>query len=103
MNAKTYLWNIFEVAREERTDDDNFQGDLNTAPACFVNGLEPDGKQYKCMDGLDKEALRTEISEPEDRTDFVNEANRLIQAHYAELTAAFTAGDRVAFEAILDE
>lgn len=33
----------------------------------------------------------------------MNEANRLIQAHYAELTAAFEAGDRVAFEAILDE
>ena len=103
MNAKTYLWNIFEVAREERTDDDNFQGDLNTAPACFVNGLEPDGKQYKCMEGLDKEALRTEISEPEDRTAFINEANRLIQDHYKELSAAFTASDRVAFEAILDE
>ena len=33
----------------------------------------------------------------------MNEANRLIQAYYAELTAAFPVGDRVAFEAILDE
>lgn len=98
MNAKTYLWNIFEVAREERTDGDNFEGDLGTAAACFVNGLEPGGKQYKCMEGLDKLPLLAQ-----DRTDFVNEANRLIQAHYAELTAAFTAGDRAAFEAILDE
>lgn len=103
MNAKTYLWNIFEVAREERTDGDNFEGDLGTAAACFVNGLGPGGKQYKCMEGLDKEALRTEISEPEDRTAFINEANRLIQDHYKELAAAFTDSDRVAFEAILDE
>lgn len=103
MNAKTYLWNIFEVAREERTDDDNFQGDLNTAPACFVNGLEPDGKQYKCMEGLDKEAPRAQLQEPEARTAFVNDANRLIQDHYKELAAAFTAGNRVAFEAILNE
>ena len=49
MNAKTYLWNIFEVAREERTDGDHFEGDLGTAAACFVNGLGPGGKQYKCM------------------------------------------------------
>lgn len=103
MDAKTYLWNIFEVAREERTDGDNFQGDLGTAAACFVNGLEPGGKQYKCMEGLDKLPPLVQLQEPEDRTDFVNEANRLIQDHYKELAAAFTAGDRVAFEAILDE
>lgn len=103
MNAKTYLWNIFEVAREERTDGDHFEGDLGTAAACFVNGLGPGGKQYKCMEGLDKLPLLAQLQEPEDRTDFVNEANRLIQAHYAELTAAFTAGNRVAFEAILNE
>lgn len=101
MNAKTYLWNIFEVAREERTDGDNFEGDLGTAAACFVNGLEPGGKPYKCMEGLDKEALRAAIAEPETRTAFVNEANQLIRDHYKELAAAFTAGDRVAFEAIL--
>ena len=61
MNAKTYLWNIFEVAREERTDGDNFEGDLGTAAACFVNGLGPGGKQYKCMEGLDKLHLDTVI------------------------------------------
>lgn len=103
MNAKTYLWNIFEVAREERTDGDHFEGDLGTAAACFVNGLGPDGKQYKCMEGLDKEALRAEIIEHEDRTAFINEASQLIQDHYKELAAAFAAGDRVAFEAILNE
>ena len=100
MNVKLYLWNIFEVAREERTDGDSFQGDLGTAAACFVNGLGPGGKRYKCMEELDKPP---QLAQPEDRTDFVNEANRLIQAHYAELTAAFTADDRAAFEAILRE
>lgn len=103
MNAKTYLWNIFEVAREERTDGDHFEGDLGTAAACFVNGLGPGGKQYKCMEGLDKEALGAQLQEPEARTAFINEANQLIQDHYAELTAAFTVGDREAFEAILNE
>ena len=103
MNAKTYLWNIYEVAREERTDGDHFEGDLGTAAACFVNGLGPGGKQYKCMEGLDKLPLLAQLQEPEDRTAFINEANRLIQDHYKELAAAFTASDRVAFEAILDE
>ena len=103
MNAKTYLWNIFEVAREERTDGDNFQGDLGTAAACFVNGLEPGGKQYRGMEGLDKPSLLAELQEPEARTAFVNDANRLIQDHYAELVKAFNEGDREGFEAILDE
>ncbi len=30
---KKYYWNIFEVAREERTDGGTFDGDLSTATA----------------------------------------------------------------------
>lgn len=103
MNAKTYLWSIFEVAREERTDGDNFQGDLGTAVDCFLAALKPHGKQYKCMDGLDKEALLVELAEPKTMAAFAAEACELIQDHCGGLTAAFTADDREAFEAMLSE
>ena len=34
------LWHIFEVAKEERTDEDGFSPDMGTADSLFVNAVE---------------------------------------------------------------
>ena len=99
------LWTIFEVAREERTDGDSFEGDLITAPDLFLNTLEG-GDEFACLKGVDKEAL-LEAWESEDQAAAKAEYDAIVGSdldcpdarRYKELTAAFTAGDREAFEA----
>lgn len=103
------LWKIFEVAREERTDGDHFEGDMSAAPDLFLNAVKGN-EDFACLAGADKDALLKEW-EAEDQaaaraeykaivgTDPVNrEASR-----YKELSAAFTAGDRDTFERIKAE
>ena len=75
---KKYYWNIFEVAREERTDGGTFEGDLGTAARCWLNGLTPGGKRYACMEGLDKAAVLAELDTPEKQADLVNAFNEAI-------------------------
>ena len=98
---KKYYWNMFEVAREERTDGGTFEGDLGTAARCWLNGLTPEGKQYACMEGLDKAAVLAELDAPVKQADLVNAFNEATTVHYDALTAAFRAGDRAAFETII--
>ena len=98
---KKHYWNIFEVAREERTDGDNFQGDLSTAARCWLNGLTAEGKQYQCMEGMDKAAVLAELDTPEKQAVLVNGFAQATEDHYDELVRAFNAGDREGFEAIL--
>ena len=99
------LWTIFEVAREERTDGDSFEGDLTTAPALFLNALEG-GDEFSCLKDVDKAALLAQWEE-EDQAAAKAEYDAVVGSdldhpdarRYKELTAAFTAGDREAFEA----
>lgn len=99
------LWTIFEVAREERTDGDNFKGDLTTAPAVFLNALEG-GKDFDCLKDVDRAALLNQWKEEDQKAakaeyDAIvgNDMDNPGARKFKELTAAFTAGDRAAFEA----
>lgn len=98
------LWKIFEVAREERTDGDNFEGDMTTADDLFVKAIEGT-EHYACLDKYDMEALKAEkaeakMAEAKAEYDAVVNSNpdRPSARKYKELYTAFTAGDVEAFE-----
>ncbi|MBM6976695.1 hypothetical protein [Intestinimonas butyriciproducens] len=99
------LWKIFEVAREERTDGDAVNSDLSYAPALFLNALEG-GDTFACLKDVDKSALLEQwkaedqaAAKAEYRAVVGSDLDHLDARRYRELTAAFTAGDREAFEA----
>ena len=100
-----HLWTIFEVAREERTDGDAVGADLSYADALFLNALEG-GDEFACLKDLDKPALLAQWEE-EDQAAAKAEYDAVVGSDldcpdarkFKELTAAFTAGDREAFEA----
>ena len=99
------LWTIFQVAKEERADGDAVNSDLSYAPALFLNALEG-GDEFACLKDVDKAAL-LEQWEAEDQAPARAEYKALVgndidhqeARRFKELTAAFTAGDREAFEA----
>lgn len=99
------LWTIFEVAREERTDGDAVNSDLSYAPALFLNALEG-GDTFACLKDVDRAALLS-AWEDEDQAEARAEYQAVVGSdldhpgarRFQELTAAFTAGDRAAFEA----
>lgn len=103
------LWKIFEVAREERTDGDNFEGDMTTADDCFVNavkGLD----HYACLDKYNMEALAGAMAEANmaaAKAEYDAVVNSNIDCEearkYKELTAAFNANDVDAFEKAKNE
>lgn len=100
------LWTIFEVAREERTDGDNFEGDMGVAHDLFINAIKGN-EDFACMEGVNKAALNAQW-EAEDQAAARAEYKAVVghdPAHkeasrYKELAAAFTAGDKEAFEAV---
>ena len=103
------LWTIFEVAREERTDSDNFEGDMGTAPDLFLNAIKG-GKGYHCMAWMDKadllatwEAEEQEAAKAEYKAVVGHDPDHKVASRYKELAAAFTAGDRETFEAVKAE
>lgn len=103
------LWKIFEVAREERTDGDAVNSDLSYAPALFLNALEG-GDEFVCLKDVDKAALLAQWEE-EDQAAAKAEYDAVVGSdldhpdarRYKELSAAFTADDRDAFEKIKAE
>lgn len=103
------LWKIFEVAREERTDGDNFEGDMTTAPDLFINAIKGN-EDFACMADVDKAALLAEW-EAEDQAAAKAEYKAIVGhdpdhkevSCYKELAAAFTAGDKEGFEKVKDD
>lgn len=99
------LWKIFEVAREERTDGDAVSSDLSYAPALFLNALEG-GDTFACLKDVDKSAL-LEQWKAEDQAAAKAEYRAVVGSdldhpdarRFQELTDAFTAKNRAAFEA----
>lgn len=56
---KDYLWEIFECAKEERTDGDNLNGDMEIAPNLFVEGITGNPQhQYKVLSEIDVPAAK---------------------------------------------
>lgn len=103
------LWTIFEVAREERTDGDNFEGDMSVAPDLFLNAIKGN-EDFSCMEGVDKEMLKAQWA-AEDQAAAQAEYNMIVHGQggnndfcrYKELCDAYHAGDRKKFQAIVDE
>ena len=99
------LWTICQVAKEEPADGDAVNSDLSYAPALFLNALEG-GDEFACLKDVDKAAL-LEQWEAEDQVAAKAEYRAVVGSdldhpgarRFQELTAAFTAGDRAAFEA----
>ena len=99
------LWTIFQVAKEERTDGDAVNSDLSYAPALFLNALEG-GDTFACLKDVDKSAL-LEQWKAEDQAAAKAEYRAVVGSdldhpdarRFQELTDAFTAKNRAAFEA----
>lgn len=103
------LWTIFEVAREERTDGDNFEGDMTTAPDLFINAIKGN-EDFACLADVDKDALLAEW-EAEDQAAAKAEYKAIVGhdpdmpevRRYKELYTAFNAGDKETFEKVKAE
>lgn len=95
------LWTIFEVAKEYRETGKG--GDLFTAPDIYLNALkgredlrcvQADPEKLAAWEAGDQAAALAEYSALVGHDIDHSDARR-----YKELTSAFTAGDRDAFEA----
>ena len=102
---KDYLWEIFECAKEERTDGDNLNGDMEIAPNLFVEGITGNPQhQYKGLSEIDVPAAKAKWEAMDDagRANAYNEVGKVIDNNYKALYEAFNAGDREKFMAIVN-
>lgn len=102
---KNYLWEIFEVAREERTDGDNLTGDMEIAPNLFVEGIKGNPQhQYKALAEIDVPAAKAkwEALDAAGQAKEYDEVGKIIDRNYKALCAAFVAGDREKFLSIVN-
>ena len=102
---KNYLWEIFEVAREERTDGDNLTGDMEIAPNLFVEGIKGNPQhQYKALAEIDVPAAKAkwEALDAAAQAKEYDEVGKIIDRNYKALCAAFVAGDREKFLSIVN-
>ena len=102
---KNYLWEIFEVAREERTDGDNLTGDMEIAPNLFVEGITGNPQhQYKALSEIDVPAAKAkwEALDAAAQAKEYDEVGKIIDRNYKALCAAFVAGDREKFLSIVN-
>ena len=101
------LWTIYEVLKEECHDGDNFSPDLTNGLALFVAALE--GRKdtgYICMKGVDKPAVLADWNANYGTIKSQYDALVLRDGpalRRKELAAAFQAGDREQFDAIVEE
>lgn len=101
---KNYLWEIFEVAQEERTDGDNLVGDLESAPNFFVAGITGNPQhQYKALSEIDVPAAKAkwEALDAAAQAKEYDEVGKIIDRNYKALCAAFAEGNREKFRAIV--
>lgn len=104
---KNYMWEIFEIAKEENGDGDNFTPDVSTAAELFVSGImgKP-GCQYEAVKRLDVPKVRAEwealneVEKQDDRTMI----GKIYNDRPDDLAAAFNGGkgDREAFYKIVN-
>lgn len=95
------LWTIFEVAKEYRETGKG--GDLGVAPDIYLNALKGN-EDLRCVQAdpaklTEWEAEDQAAARAEYRALVGNDLDHQDARRYKELTAAFTAGDREAFEA----
>lgn len=102
---ENYLWEIFEVAREERTDGDNLTGDMEIAPNLFVEGIKGNPQhQYKALAEIDVPAAKAkwEALDAAGQAKEYDDVGKIIDRNYKALCAAFVAGDREKFQSIVN-
>ena len=95
------LWTIFEVAKEYREKD--LGGDLGAAPDIYLNALKGN-EDLRCVQAdpgklAEWEAEDQTAARAEYKALVSNDIDHPDARRFKELTAAFTAGDREAFEA----
>ncbi|HIS64776.1 MAG TPA: hypothetical protein IAA83_05325 [Candidatus Avoscillospira avistercoris] len=101
---KNYLWEIFEVAQEERTDGDNLTGDMEIAPNLFVEGIKGNPQhQYKALAEIDVPAAKAkwEALDAAGQAKEYDEVGKIIDRNYKALCTAFAEGNREKFRAIV--
>lgn len=104
------LWKIFEIGAEENRDGDNMPSDVASMDNMFITCINGGGEHFKCMEGVDKEMLKAQWA-AEDQAAAQAEYNMIVHGQngnndfcrYKELCDAYHAGDRVKFQAIVDE
>ena len=95
------LWTIFEVAKEYRETGKG--GDLGAAPDIYINALKGN-EDLQCVQAdpeklAEWEAEDQAAAKAEYKALVSNDVDNQDALRYKELTRAFTAGDREAFEA----
>ena len=95
------LWTIFEVAKEYREKD--LGGDLGVAPDIYLNALKGN-EDLQCVQADPEKLAQWEAEDQaaakaEYKALVSNDVDNQDARRYKELTRAFTAGDREAFEA----
>lgn len=92
---KNYMWEIFEVAKEENGDGDNFTPDISTAAELFVSGIMGNPAcQYEAIKRLDGSKVRAEweaLSEA-DKQNERTVIGKIYNDRPDELAAAFNGG-----------
>lgn len=98
MKLKDNLWGIFGVAKANNAD-------LRVAKDMFVSNLEQGKDAYPGAANVDWDQARDAWTglTVEEQTTQKQEVSDLIGEHYKELTAAWNAQDKVAFDAVLAE
>lgn len=106
MNIKDYMWDIFSVAKEERTDGDAFEGDLSTALDLWLEAIHGNPSyQYECLEGQDLAGIAMDwdaMTDVEKRAAKA-EYKEVLTDRYASLAKAFTEDDKAAFMGLLYE
>lgn len=99
------LWAIFECAKEECNDGDNFNPDMTVAPNLFVKGIEGNPEyQYKALAHVDVANARKKWKalDAYGQSNAYNEVDKVIDDNYKALCAAYVEGDKAKFEAIVN-
>lgn len=102
---KDYLWDIYNVAMEEKNDGDGDPGDLSDAPQRFVNCCLGKGQPYQCLSGVDKAAFakRWNALTAEEKGAEYDALRDIRLSRGAALSAAYRSGDRKKFTAIVNQ
>ena len=101
------LWTILKMAEEERTDGDNFEGDVGVSDNLFLTWLKGGGEHFNCMDIMNREALKAQWdAEDQDAAQreynliMTSEGGKAAYNRYKDLCDAYHRFNEIAAEAV---
>lgn len=104
------LWAIFEMAKEERTDSDNFEGDIDISDNLFLTWVNGGGEHFNCMEGVDRKALKDQWDnedQPAAQREYdlimTNLGDGMSCHRFKDLCDAFHANDHKRFQEVVDD